>query len=420
MFLIILVVLITVLTGTASSETVVRISPQQQSIEENQSFTINIYIEPNTPMAGAQFDFAFDSTLASVKDVQEKNAFSQTGATTIFNAGSIDNSKGTVSGVYSLILGKDTATEPGTFATINLVSTGRSGTCKLQLSNVIVSNSSGNALPVTVVNGSVNIGNTESTGQSDNSSETSAKEGSGGGGSIDNGENYENIKQKEVSRVFVSKDTVVSYQFKAPENPVSCINYTALKNAGFITTTIEVLENTSGLVSGEPEGIVYKNLNIWVGKNGYSTEENIGNPVISFRVSKTWMEENRIQTSTVKLNRYHLNAWNPLPTVKTGEDADYLFFESETPGFSPFAITGQSSQFAYGPESQVPDSKENLETEPATEKKFEAALSSEEEKENARSEDEQEARNSQAPAPCIYVTGIFFLAALVLFKRNRE
>ncbi|AKB17620.1 cell surface protein [Methanosarcina sp. WWM596] len=122
---------------------------------------------------------------------------------------------------------------------------------------------------------------------------------------------------------------------------------------------------------------MYKYLNIWVGKNGYSTEENIGNPVINFRVSKIWLEENWIQVANVELNRYHLYAWNPLPTVKTGEDSDYIFFESKTPVFSPFAITGQSSQFASGPENQVPDSKEILTSGPAGEENSDAAFSSE-------------------------------------------
>jgi PGF-pre-PGF domain-containing protein len=420
-FLIVLVFLNTLLTGTASADTIVSISPQKQFIEENQSFAVNIYIEPDTSISGAQFDFTFNSTLVNVKDVQEKNALSQTGATTMFNAGSIDNSQGTVSGVYSLILGKDTATGPGTLAAINLISTGRSGVCKLQLSNVIVSNSSGNAMPVTVVDGSVYVGDAESTDQSDSGSETPAEETSGGGGgSIDNGESYENIKLKEISRVFVSTDTMVSYQFKDLENPVSYVNYTALRNAGFVTASIEVLENTSGLVSAEPEGTVYKNLNIWVGKNGYSTEENIGNPVINFRVSKSWLEENRIKESNVKLNRYHLNAWNPLPTVKTGEDSDYIFFESETPGFSPFAITGQSSQFTFGPENQVPDSKESLASGPAGEENSDGALSSEKETGTFQDEDTKEDRNYQAPASGIYGTGIFFLGALLFFKRNRE
>jgi PGF-pre-PGF domain-containing protein len=421
-FLIIFMVIIflsTLLTDTASSETIVSISPQKQFIEENQSFSVNIYIEPDTPISGAQFDFTFNSTLANVKDVQEKNALSKTGATTIFSAGTVDNLHGTVTGVYSLILGKDMATEPGVLATINLVSTGGSGTCKLQLSDVIVSNSSGYSMPITVVNDNVYVEGAESTDQLDSGSETSTEELSGCGGNVDNGENYENIRLKEVSRVFVSRDTLVSYQFKDAENPVVYVNYTALKNAGFITASIEVLENASSLVSDEPEGIVYKNLNIWVGKNGYSTGENIENPVVNFRVSKTWLEENRIQASTVKLNRYHLNVWNPLPTVRTGEDSDHIFFESETPGFSPFAITGQHSQFAYCPENQVPESKEILELEPAAEENSEAALYSEKEKEINQDKDGQEDRNYQVPAYGIYGGGILFLAALMLFKRNR-
>jgi PGF-pre-PGF domain-containing protein len=211
---------------------------------------------------------------------------------------------------------------------------------------------------------------------------------------------------------------LISYQFKSSENPVSYVNYTALKNAGFITASIEVLENASSLVSDEPEGIVYKNLNIWIGKSGYSTGENIENPVVNFRVSKTWMEENQIQASTVKLNRYHLNAWNPLPTVKTGEDSDYMFFESETPGFSPFAITGQNSQFAYGPENQAPDSKVVLSIEPAVEENSEVALYSDNEKETLRSEDGQEDQGYQAPAYGICGSGLLFMAALMFFKRN--
>jgi hypothetical protein len=30
--------------------------------------------------------------------------------------------------------------------------------------------------------------------------------------------------------------------------------------------------------------------------------------------------------------------WNALPKRKTGEDGHYMYFESKTPGFSPFAI----------------------------------------------------------------------------------
>ena len=36
--------------------------------------------------------------------------------------------------------------------------------------------------------------------------------------------------------------------------------------------------------------------------------------------------------------RYSDDKWNALPTRKTGEDDQYMYFESKTPGFSPIAI----------------------------------------------------------------------------------
>ena len=36
-----------------------------------------------------------------------------------------------------------------------------------------------------------------------------------------------------------------------------------------------------------------------------------------------------------------IKKWNPLPTRQSGEDSKYLYFTAETPGFSPFAITGK-------------------------------------------------------------------------------
>ena len=166
--------------------------------------------------------------------------------------------------------------------------------------------------------------------------------GGGGRGGIDTGEEYENIELKEVATMYVSSGSNVSYQFENPEDPIIYVNYTALSSAGSITTTIEVLKSTSALAADAPPGAVYKNVNIWVGTYGYATEKNIKYPVIGFKVNRTWLHENKVLTSTIRLNRYTSGVWNPLPTVKTHEDTGYVYFESQTPGFSLFAITGQS------------------------------------------------------------------------------
>jgi len=166
--------------------------------------------------------------------------------------------------------------------------------------------------------------------------------GGGGRGDIDTGEEYENIELKEIATVYVSSGSNVSYQFENPGNPVIYVNYTALSSSGSITTTIEVLKSTSALAADAPPGVVYKNVNIWVGTYRYATEKNIKDPVIGFKVDRTWLHENLVLTSTIRLNRYTSGIWNPLSTVKTHEDTGYVYFKSQTPGFSLFAITGQS------------------------------------------------------------------------------
>ena len=192
--------------------------------------------------------------------------------------------------------------------------------------------------------------------------------GGGGGGGSDTGEEYENIELKEVATVYVSSGSNVSYRFENPEDPIIYVNYTALSSAGSITTTIEVLKSTSALAADAPPGAVYKNVNIWVGTYGYATEKNIKDPVIGFKVNRTWLHENQVLTFTIRLNRYTSGVWNPLPTVKTHEDTGYVYFESQTPGFSPFAITGQSSSTTPITPMARPDAPAVTDTDVPTEK----------------------------------------------------
>ncbi|WP_406661022.1 PGF-pre-PGF domain-containing protein [Methanolobus sp. ZRKC3] len=164
--------------------------------------------------------------------------------------------------------------------------------------------------------------------------------GGGGGGGGNTGEEFENIAFKDVSTIFVGK-IAIEFSFNDNSNDIRYIRYESLKNAGKISTTIEVLKNTSAIANKKPEGIIYKNVNIWVGKTGYATEKNIGDPVIGFRIHKRWIEENRIDTQSITLNRFNAGSWQRLETRNTDSDDMYMYFEAQTPGFSPFAITGE-------------------------------------------------------------------------------
>ena len=170
--------------------------------------------------------------------------------------------------------------------------------------------------------------------------------GSGGGGGGSSGESADNIVFKDVLSVSTTKDTVTAFDFDNEVNDVQYIRYISLKNAGKITTTIEVLKNTSAFAVSTAPDITYRNINIWVGKTGYATESNIMDPVIGFRVNRTWVLENSIDTCSISLNRYSGGSWEELTTEQTGSDKDYIYFEAKTPGFSPFAITGKQLALA--------------------------------------------------------------------------
>ena len=54
----------------ASAETDVSLSPANQSVELGSEVVVNVYVEPDMPISGAQFDLYFDG---SVLDVKTKN-----------------------------------------------------------------------------------------------------------------------------------------------------------------------------------------------------------------------------------------------------------------------------------------------------------------------------------------------------------
>ena len=170
----------------------------------------------------------------------------------------------------------------------------------------------------------------------------SAPTGFGGGSGrsvVSTGEEFENIEVRDVIRVYVHKDSTIVYNFKEEINAIDLIKFDAKISAGYVAATIEVLKDTSAIVSTAPPGEVYQNMNIWIGNAIYATGDRIENPIIEFKVARSWITENNIDISKIQLCRYSSDAWNSLPTTKINEDKKYIYFTSKTPGFSPFAIT---------------------------------------------------------------------------------
>jgi len=172
----------------------------------------------------------------------------------------------------------------------------------------------------------------------------SRSSGGGGGGGGTTGEKYENIQVKEVQSIFVNAGSHIKYEFKEDGNAITSIRFDALKNSGKVQAVIEVLKGSSSFAKADAPGVVYQQMNIWVGSTGFITPENvdIGNLLIGFKVEKSWLEENKIDNASVKLYRYADGSWSALPANVTGDDAEYVYFESRTSGFSPFAIVSET------------------------------------------------------------------------------
>jgi hypothetical protein len=82
-------------------------------------------------------------------------------------------------------------------------------------------------------------------------------------------------------------------------------------------------------------------VNIWVGKAGFATSDNIKDLRIKFHVNNSWIKEMEVSSADVKLQRYNGTAWQVLPTTIDSNTTGYSVFEADTPGFSPFAITAE-------------------------------------------------------------------------------
>ncbi|WP_370574160.1 PGF-pre-PGF domain-containing protein [Methanomethylovorans sp.] len=180
-----------------------------------------------------------------------------------------------------------------------------------------------------------------SSGGGGGSSSSKSSSSGGGGSGAASVEDYTNLAVKDANTQFLQMNETVTYLFTKEGNPIQSISLYSLKNSGQITSTIEVLNNRSKLVNSTPEGSIYKYVNIWVGKAGFATSDNIKDAQVKFKVNNSWMEEEGISTDDVRLQRYNGTAWEELPTAMENSAESDVMFESHTSGFSHFAITAE-------------------------------------------------------------------------------
>ncbi|WP_255334458.1 NosD domain-containing protein [Methanosarcina sp. KYL-1] len=167
-----------------------------------------------------------------------------------------------------------------------------------------------------------------------------------------------NIQAADVSRQQVLAGQQAEFTFSDPGCSVTGISFVSGTSAGAVTGKVEILNGLPKTILEGPEGVVYQYMNIVIGSQFFGESGTFESAVIDFKVPRSWMEENMIDETSLVLNRFHENAWTPLATEKTGEDAEFFYFRAETPGFSYYSITGEKRDAVTITPAGTPDSGE--------------------------------------------------------------
>ncbi len=149
---------------SALSPVELSVYPASKVVKKGQEFSINISIDPvNNSISAAQFNLLFNSSFVEVRNVTEGNLLKQNGAATVFNPGVFNNSRGTLTDVWGLIITPGAnITAKGILATITMYAKD-TGISRLNITNVIISNPKSNPVQTHITNGSTNVSSYGST-----------------------------------------------------------------------------------------------------------------------------------------------------------------------------------------------------------------------------------------------------------------
>ncbi len=133
-------------------------------------------------------------------------------------------------------------------------------------------------------------------------------------------------------------DRVKMQTEEAAKLGVKQISLSVKNKANNVKITVEKQDGKPADVSVDVSGKAYKYMNIQADS---LEDSNIQEANIQFEVNKSWINDNNIDPQKVYLNRYTNGNWEKLETTKVSETGTTVIFESQTPGFSYFAVSGE-------------------------------------------------------------------------------
>lgn len=155
-FMMISVVVLFSLTSFASADSTVSVISSEEILECGEQTQVSIVLSPDTAVKSFEFSVSFNSSLLQVSDSQIQHFFD--GYTTFSSNGTINNSQGLISNVYSLIVGDGSVTTEGILYSFTLTALEaiELKNTQIQLMDVGVTNESA-YLPIMITNHSLTI-----------------------------------------------------------------------------------------------------------------------------------------------------------------------------------------------------------------------------------------------------------------------
>lgn len=133
-------------------------------------------------------------------------------------------------------------------------------------------------------------------------------------------------------------DLVKMQTEEAAKLGVKQVSLSVKNKANNVKITVEKQDGKPADVSVDVSGKAYKYMNIQADN---LEDSNVQEANIQFEVNKSWINDNNIDPQKVYLNRYTSGNWEKLETGKVSETDTKIIYESQTPGFSYFAVSGE-------------------------------------------------------------------------------
>jgi PGF-pre-PGF domain-containing protein len=166
--------------------------------------------------------------------------------------------------------------------------------------------------------------------------------GGGGGGGSGGGGTGPNSKSKFWQTITPGQ---YSMGITGADFAVTEIAFASGANAKSVTLTLKKL-------SGKPSytanltGKVFKYMDITL--TNLDASNLSGKARIKFDVQTSWLAANKIEPRDIALFRYVANQWIELPTIATSSTSETVSYQSESPGFSHYAIVGKTGPTIIG------------------------------------------------------------------------